>query len=211
VSAPTGIPHVVSRVAGRRYLADPLTRDEIDRLLRQCRGKRYPTAVRNRALLVLLWRTGLRIGEAVALHLRDLDRAEGLVRVRRGKGSRPRTVPMDEGAWQVVDAWLARRRALGLGDGPVFCTLREPTGRPMKPRKVRMLLHRLAERAGITRRVHPHAFRHTYAAELYREGAPERAVQGLLGHANLGTTAVYLRAVGVGRELVDVVRSRPDW
>ncbi len=160
---------------------------------------RSPTGVRNRALAVVLWRAGLRVGEALALDPSHLDRASGTVTVHRGK-SGPRVVAMDPLAFDAVDAWLAERRRLGIARGaPLFCTVggkRFEAGRPMPENYPRQMLKRHALRAGLEPdRVHPHALRHAFAVELARAGAPMPVVQRLLGHSSLAVTDAYLRRI----------------
>ncbi len=191
---------------GGRLPGEVLAPDDIRALLRAC--NRGPTGARNRALLVVLWRGGLRIAEALALRPVDLDAAAGLVRVRRGKGGRPRHVGLDPEAFATVDAWAGRRSALGIGGrAPLFCTLR---GGPLDPGYCRHMVKRLARRAGIRRRVHLHGFRHTHAVELVREGAPLPEVQAQLGHSSLAVTSRYLAHV-TPEDLAARARRRPGW
>ncbi len=174
---------------GQKYPAEPLTKTEVETLLQAC-SNRAPTGLRNRALIALLWRGGLRISEALALHLKDLDPAAGSVRVLRGKGNKARVVGLDPPAFAVVERWLDARKRRGIPSrAPVFCTL---AGEPIKTPYVRALLKRLARRAGIAKRVHPHGLRHTHSAELVAEGVPLNVIQKQLGHANLATTSRYL-------------------
>lgn len=141
---------------------------------------RAPTGVRNRALIAVLWRCGLRISEALALELCDVDVPAGAVRVRHGKGDRSRTVGLDQQTAALLARWLDRRKQLGPGArAPVFCTL---AGGRIDTSYVRRLLPRLARRAGIDRRVHAHGLRHTHAAELAREGTPINIIRDDLGH-----------------------------
>lgn len=192
---------MASPLKGRTFAPEVLTVDEILALLEA--AGRSATGTRNRALLVVLWRAGLRVGEALELEPADVDQAAGTVRVPRGKTGH-RTVGLDPEALAVVAEWTARRRP---GRGRLFCTL---AGKPLGANYVRVMLKRLAERAGIRRRVHPHAFRHTHAAELVREGANVRHLQLQLGHRDLATTATYLQAIQP-LELVELARNRPGW
>ena len=192
--------------AGQRYPAEILTPDEVRALIAAC-SKRAPTGVRNRALLVLLYRAGLRISEALALRPKDVDAAGGTITVLHGKGDRRRTVGLDDGAFDVLARWLERRKALGLtGRQPLFCTL---DGKPLQSSYVRTLLPRLARKAGVEKRVHPHGLRHTHAAELAREGTPANEIQAQLGHASLATTDRYLRHIQP-QQLIDRMRAR-EW
>jgi integrase/recombinase XerD len=176
---------------GRRYPAEPLTAAEVDALLRGCSG-RAPTGIRNRALIAVMYRAGLRIAEALALRPADVNLADGTVRVLHGKGDKSRTVGLDAGAMAVVARWMDRRREFGFRNGPLFCTL---AGGPLSDRYVRDMLKRLAARAGLEKRVHPHGLRHTHAAELVREGVPMNVIRDQLGHSSLAVTDRYLRNV----------------
>jgi site-specific recombinase XerD len=193
---------------GQSYPADTLTASEVGALRAAC-SRRASTGVRNRALIVLLWRSGLRCSEALDLRVRDVDRQGSVVKVMRGKGGKTRTVPIDAGAIEVLEEWLAERKRVRVpGGSTLFCTLQ---GGRLDTSYVRRMLPRLAKRAGIERRVHAHMLRHTFAAELAREGVTMPMIQRLLGHANLVTTSRYLSTVGTTAELLDVVRSRPSW
>jgi len=159
-------------------------------LLRAC-SKRAATGVRNRALIVVMYRAGLRVGEALALLPKDLDPANGTLRILHGKGDRHRVVGLDAGAWAILQNWLDRRAAAGInGRARVFCTL---AGKPIKSAYVRALLPRLARKAGIDKRCHAHGLRHTHAYELAGEGTPLPIIQAQLGHQNAATTDRYLR------------------
>jgi site-specific recombinase XerD len=189
---------------GRTFPPEPLTRAEVEQLLKAC-SIRAPTGVRNRALIVVMWRCGLRISEALALKPSDYDAEQGTIRVLHGKGDKARTVRIDPGAAAAVDRWLERRRQLVPRKGwPLFCTL---TGEPLMSQYVRHMLHHAAERAGIEKRVAPHQFRHTFAVELTREGRPVWEIQQLLGHASLDGTAHYLAGLDPGTA-GDYIRTR---
>ena len=177
---------------GRKFPAQPLDGDEVKALIRAC-SQRAPTGIRNAALIATLYRTGLRIGEALSIRPKDLDAVAGAIRVLKGKGGTVRTVAMDPGAWALLQRWLDQRATLEInGHSTVFCTLR---GEPLKTSYVRALLPRLASKAGFERRVHAHALRHSFAAELAAERTPMNVVQTVLGHANLATTDAYLRHI----------------
>jgi len=174
---------------GKTYPVEILTPDEVRALAAQC-SKKSSYGIRHRALIVVLYRTGLRISEALALRPKDLNLEIGSVAVLRGKGDRCRTVGIDPGANPHIEAWLERREALNLpSDAPLFCTLK---GTPMAASSVSALFHKLAHRAGIEKRVHPHGFRHTHAYELMMEGIPMPIIQQQLGHVSLATTDRYL-------------------
>ena len=189
---------------GKKLPAEPLSPEEVKALLRAC-STRAATGVRNRALLVILYRAGLRISEALALFCRDLNPADSTIRVLHGKGDQARTVGLDAGAWAILQLWLDRRAAIGInGHSRVFCTLR---GEAVKPAYVRTLLPRLARKAVIAKRVHAHGLRHTHAYELASEGMPIHLIQAQLGHASAATTDRYMRHLRPSA-LVDAMKAR---
>lgn len=188
----------------RRLPAELLTPGEIRALMAAC-SHRAPTGVRNRALIAVLWRAGLRLGEALALRPKDLDAARGTVTVLHGKGDKSRTVGMDAQAFDSVARWLEVRRKLGVGpSAPLFCTL---AGGELSQDYIRALLPRLARKAAVTKRVHAHGLRHAHAHELAMEGKPAHLIRDQLGHSSLSTTDRYLRRLG-SQELIDAMRSR---
>jgi site-specific recombinase XerD len=193
--------------AGNTYPAEVLTRDEIHRLM-ACMG-RGPSGARNRALVAVLWRCGLRVSEALALFPKDVDLAAGTVTVLHGKGNRRRVVGIDAEAGAVLEVWLVQRRKLGLtGRHPLFCVISRPTiGKAMYSSVFRESLRDAAARAGIDKRVHPHGLRHTFATELAREGVSLVLIQRLLGHGDLETTARYVSHL-TPWEAVDALRGR---
>jgi site-specific recombinase XerD len=192
------------RNKGLRYLADPPTVEEIVAVMRHAADDRHGR--RLRALIVVLWRGGLRIQEALALAEHDLDPRRGSLLVRDGKGGRRREVGMDDWGWEHFRPWLTERAELPVG--PLFCIIDGPTrGRPWSGAAVRGELRRLAAKAGVRRRFAPHQLRHAHALELAREGVPLNIIQRQLGHANLGTTSIYLQGIDP-EEIIAAVRAR---
>ena len=166
-----------------------------------------PEGARLRALIVILWRAGLRIGEALDLAETDLDASRGAVLVRRGKGGRRREVGKDRWAWSQVETWLAIRRELPVG--ALLCVIRgATTGRHWDQSSARKQLARTAVRAGVRRRFAPHQLRHAHAVEMAHEGVPLVVIQRQLGHANLGVTSIYLQGID-SSEIIHTVHSRP--
>jgi site-specific recombinase XerD len=195
---------------GRVFPPQTVADDETRRLLDAC--NRGATGARNRALLVLLREAGLRVGEAVQLRMTDLDFATGAIRIRAGKRTRgkrkkafmPRTSAVTSTGAAVLQEWIRWREQHGIAtDAPFLCTL---AGEPLWTSYVRALCARLARRAGIAKRVHPHAFRHSFAADLARRGLPMNAIQAALGHKSLATTGIYLAHVAPD-ELVAMLRA----
>ena len=170
------------RNKGQRYPADPPTVEEIIAVMHAAGDD--ADAIRLRGLIVVLWRAGLRISEALALSESDLGAARGVISVRRGKGGKRREVGMDRWAWGQLAPWLHLRAELPVG--ALFCVLRGPTrGHPWASAGVRAQLHAAAARAGVRRRFAPHQLRHAHAVEMSREGVPLLVIQRQLGHADL--------------------------
>ena len=189
---------------GRRLPPEILTDDEVHALLRACSGK-AATGIRNRALIAVLYRSGLRISEALSVYPKDIDRNTGAIRVLNGKGKRARTVGIDSGAMAVLERWFDMRTRIGLSGGQrLFCTLE---GRPMTDSYVRVLLPRLAHKAGIEKRVHAHGFRHSHAAQLRAEGVDIGIISKQLGHQSIATTARYLDHIAP-LAVIDTMRKR---
>lgn len=182
----------------RRYPAESLRPEESAALLAAAR--REPEhGLRNAALISLLIGTGLRIAEALALVAHDIDFERGTVFVGHGKGDKSRTVAILPKYEPVIREWIAAR---GAQSGPVFVSR---TGASLNTSYARKLLPRLARGAGIDRRVHPHALRHTFAAEAARGKVRPELIQRQLGHTNLGTTTKYLATISPD-EVIDAFR-----
>ena len=147
-----------------------------------------PLAIRDRALFELIYSSGLRLAEAVALDLDHLDLGQGLVRVT-GKGAKTRLLPVGRKATARLRQWLVVRTGLAAADSrAVFVSRR---GTRLSPRSVQQRLLRLAGRAGLNVPVHPHMLRHAFATHMLESSGDLRALQELLGHADIGTTQVY--------------------
>lgn len=192
------------RNKGLRYPADPPSVEEIVAVMRQAGDN--PFGARMRGLVVVLWRAGLRISEALALAESDLDPVRGAVLVRRGKGGRRREIGMDPWGWEQLRPWLDARVELPVG--ALFCVVAGPTrGRSWSSAAARSQLRCLAAHAGVRRRFAPHQLRHAHAVEMAREGIPLNVIQRQLGHANLGITSVYLQGID-NHEIIDTVYAR---
>jgi integrase/recombinase XerD len=200
-----------------RLLPETLTVDEVVRLLDAAGGgsavaapgdgdlagvghARDGVAVRDRALLELLYAAGLRVSEALGLDQRDLSLEGAWVRVV-GKGDKERVVPVGE----VAVTWLARYAAwpraawlaaAGIPDGPDTPLFVSARGRRLGRQQAWRIVHGCAERAGLGDRVSPHTLRHSFATHLLEGGADLRVVQELLGHASISTTQLYTHLTG---------------
>jgi site-specific recombinase XerD len=190
---------------GVRYPADPPTVEEIVAVMRRIPVDRH--GLRLRAIIVVLWRGGLRIQEALDLTESDLDARRGSILVRAGKGNKRREVGMDPWAWSDhLAPWVACRTQLPLG--PLFCVLDGATrGRPWSATAVRAELRRYALAAGVRRRFAPHQLRHAHAVELAREGVPLPVIQRQLGHSYVSTTSVYLQGINT-EEIISAIHAR---
>jgi integrase/recombinase XerC len=166
-----------------------LSVDEAARLL-ETPGGPPRSPLRDRALLELLYSSGLRVSELTGLDLDDFDLDGAAVRVR-GKGRRERIVPVGSKAVAAVRDYLARERRGGSAAGPLFLNVRD--GGRLTSRSVHRLLGARALRQGWPRRVSPHALRHSFATHLLVGGADLRAIQEMLGHRSLSTTQRYTR------------------
>jgi integrase/recombinase XerD len=178
------------RPAKRLPKALPL--DDVEAILETAGAAGTTLALRDRALLEVLYGTGARISEAVGLDVDDVDLVEGTV-LLRGKGGKERLVPIGSYARAAVDAYLVRGRpelvsAGGERAGALFLNSR---GGRLSRQSAWAVLVRAAERAGVTRDVSPHTLRHSFATHLLEGGADVRVVQELLGHASVTTTQIY--------------------
>ena len=191
------------RNKGRRDPADPPTVAEIVAVMRTAARAEIP---RLRALIVVVWRAGLRIDEALALGESDLDARRGAVVVRHGKGDKRREVGMDSWAWEQLEPWQQLRVRFPVG--PLFCVIHGPTsGRNWEPASARRQLGRTAAAAGVRRRFAPHQLRHAHAIEMAHERIPLPIIQRQLGHAHLGVTSIYLQGID-NAEIIDAVHAR---
>ena len=186
-----------------RALPDVLTVDEVARLL-AAPSLDEPLTFRDRALLELAYGAGLRVSEWITLAVRDVLLEEGLVRVF-GKGSKERLVPIGRSAIGAVAIYLRELRPRlehGEGKGMLLLNAR---GRPLTRMGAWKILRRYVEKAEITKHVSPHTLRHSFATHLLEGGADLRAVQEMLGHADISTTQIYTH---VDREYLRTIHKR---
>jgi integrase/recombinase XerD len=172
-----------------RLLPEMLSEADVDRLL-SFEPPETPLGLRDRALLEVLYASGLRAGEIVGLRLENYLREEKLLRVI-GKGNRERVVPVGEKAVAALDRWLAGGRPLlvkAKTGGEIFLG---EHGRRLTTARVWQIVREMARLAGLPRKIWPHLLRHSFATHLLSHGADLRAIQEMLGHASLATTQVY--------------------
>ena len=172
-----------------KRLPDYLTGDEVDRLL-EAPETGTPVGLRDRAMLEVLYATGIRVSELIGLTLDRLNAAAGFLLVT-GKGSKERVVPLGEVAQDWIARYMAESRGLLLKERQspfLFVTAR---GSGMTRQNVWIWVRKYTRGAGITKRVGPHTLRHSFATHLLEHGADLRSVQILLGHADIATTQIY--------------------
>ena len=171
----------------RRKLPEFLELSEVEALLSAPDTKTI-VGLRDQAILELLYSTGMRVGELLALNLSDLDRESALVKVR-GKGRKERLLPVGGPAVSALENYLARRYELsGKPSQAIFLSQR---GNRPDAKSVRRRIEKYARDAGIKKKITPHTLRHTFATHMLNAGADLRSVQELLGHASLSTTQIY--------------------
>ena len=167
----------------------PLTYEEIRRLYNACDRKSF-FCYRTKAQIIVAWRTQLRCSEILDITLDDVDLDQGTIRVHRGKGGKARVVAFDARCGRHIRRWIRYRNNSRFNSGPyLFPTT---TGRRMSPLNFGRILKTLKRKAGITKRVHPHGFRHTGAIEMLNDGLTLGDIQQQLGHSSIRTTQIYL-------------------
>lgn len=178
-----GIPKI------ERYLPETLSAAEVKKLIASAAGG-TPLELRDRAIVELLYASGLRVSELCGARLENLDLEKGFIRVV-GKGNKQRLVPVGSGAREAIDRYLRLGRPELVGKrtgGEVFLSVR---GRKLTNQRIWQLLVALGKRAGLDKEVHPHMLRHSFATHLLEGGADLRIIQEMLGHADISTTQIY--------------------
>lgn len=196
---------------GMTLKPEPLAPEEVFRLMVACGTD--SAGNRNRAMLVVGARAGLRCAEMLALYPKDIDLDRGRIHVMHGKGDKARWVDFDPGACAIVKVWMDQRRELEGVDArhPVFCVIEGPTrGARVNAPYVRQLMKVLGQRAGIDKRCHFHGLRHTYASYLLDNGVPLHVIKTMLGHSSVVITEHYADHIGNARAM-GIVRAAVSW
>jgi integrase/recombinase XerD len=172
-----------------KYLPETLDTSGIERLLASI-GEADPLGLRDRAMLELLYASGLRISELCNVRLENLDLDEGMIRVT-GKGNKTRLVPVGSAARSALSRYLELERPKLVSrrtGAEIFLSVR---GKKLTPQRVWQLIKQYAARAGLAANVYPHLLRHSFATHLLAGGADLRIIQEMLGHADISTTQIY--------------------
>ncbi|MDV5141788.1 tyrosine recombinase XerC [Chimaeribacter arupi] len=175
----------ISTPRAARHLPKNMDVDEVDKLLSI--DINDPLAIRDRAMLEIMYGAGLRLAETVGIDCRHVDRAGGEVWVL-GKGSKERKVPIGSTALLWLEKWLALRDQFGPSDDALFLSKQ---GKRISARNVQKRFAEWGIKQGVNSHIHPHKLRHSFATHMLESSGDLRAVQELLGHANLSTTQIY--------------------
>lgn len=175
-----------------KRLPHPLSPEEMARLLAEPARSKTPKGLRDRALLELMYATGMRASEVIALKVDAVDLEAGTVRCL-GKGKKERILPLYERAREALKEYLEKGRTRLLQEHNEQALFVNRRGRPLTRQGLWLLIKEYAEAAGITGEVTPHTLRHSFATHLLDGGAGLREVQQLLGHANISTTQIYTK------------------
>ncbi len=171
-----------------KRLPQVMSEDAVATLVEAGGDSGTPAALRGRAILEVLYSSGLRVSELTGLCWRDLDTELGMITVRAGKGNKDRVVPIGEPALDALLAWRAAMPVAWSAEGPVITNLR---GRRLTPRSVQKIVAGRLTMAGLDTPLTPHGLRHCFATHLLNAGADLRSIQEMLGHSSLATTQRY--------------------
>jgi len=173
----------------RRKLPVVLDRDEASLLLKQP-SKRYPTGIRNKAIMSLMLNCGLRLSEVTNLKPGAINLTKGLLRVINGKGGKDRDLVIPVYTVELLERW----RLIRLKSDYLFSTL---DGKKLSERYVQQMVKRYAKKAGITKNISPHTLRHSYATEFYRSTKDIETLRQILGHTDISTTTIYITLANI--------------
>jgi len=183
----------------RRKVPSSLSYKDVERLL-SAPDEGTPHGLRDRAILELFYSSGLRVSEMSALRLQQIDLDQGFIRIF-GKGSKERIVPVGERARVMIDRYLTAARPRFVKSKTGSAVFLSERGLPISRKTIWVIVKRYAKRAGISQTVKPHLLRHSFATHLLTGGADLRAIQEMLGHADISTTQIYTAVEG--KRLVD--------
>lgn len=198
----------IKTTKGRKFHTEIYSKEEVMSLMEACNNG--PSGIRNKVLIVVLYRCGLRVSEVLGIRSSDYNAHDGTLRVI-GKGNKMRVVGLDSQTKMNLDLWMEKRKKLGIngcGNPPIFCGISKANiGEPIQTVYVRNLLKRLGKKAGIEKRMNPHNLRHTFAHDLLNEGIGLQHIQITLGHSSISTTSKYLQRFNP-KETIEKIKER---
>ena len=176
----------------RKKLPAILEPEEAQNLLKQP-NKRYPTGLRNKAMMALMLHCGLRISEVINLRPGNINLTKGKLRVQNGKGNKDRDLAIPEYLIGLLDGWRKKRSPSDY----FFSTLK---GKKLSNRYLQQMVKRYAQKAGLNKRVSPHTLRHTYATQYYKQTKDIETLRRILGHSDISTTTIYITLANIDVE-----------
>jgi integrase/recombinase XerD len=176
----------------RKKLPVILEPEEAQKLLKQP-NKRYPTGLRNKAMMSLMLHCGLRVSEVINLRPGNINLTKGRLRIENCKGNKDRDLAIPEYLVDLLDSWRKKRPQSDW----FFSTLK---GKKLSKRYLQQMVKRYAEKAGIKKRVSPHTLRHTYATQYYRQTKDIETLRRILGHSDISTTTIYITLANIDVE-----------
>jgi site-specific recombinase XerD len=166
--------------------------EEAQNLLKQP-NKRYPTGLRNKAMMSLMLHCGLRVSEIVNLRPSNINLTKGKLRVESGKGNKDRDLAIPDYLTDLLDSWRKKRPQSSF----FFSTLK---GKKLSVRYLQQMIKRYALKAGITKKISPHTLRHTYATQYYKQTKDIETLRRILGHSDISTTTIYITLANIDVE-----------
>jgi len=176
----------------RKKLPVILEPEEAEKLLRQP-NKRYPTGLRNKAMMSLMLNCGLRISEVVNLRPGNINLTKGKLRIENGKGNKDRDLAIPDYLTDLLDSWRKKRPQSDF----FFSTLK---GKKLFIRYLQQMVKRYAQKAGLSKRISPHTLRHTYATQYYKQTKDIETLRRILGHSDISTTTIYITLANIDVE-----------
>jgi site-specific recombinase XerD len=176
----------------RNKLPVILEPEEAQNLLKQP-NKRYPSGLRNKAMLTLMLHCGLRVSEVVNLRPGNINLTKGKLRVECGKGSKDRDLAIPEYLTDLFDSWRKKRPESNF----FFSTLK---GKKLSIRYLQQMVKRCADKAGLSKSISPHTLRHTYATQYYKQTKDIETLRRILGHSDISTTTIYITLANIDVE-----------
>ena len=183
---------VISENMTGKKLPVVLEPEEAQNLLKQP-NKRYPTGLRNKAMLSLMLNCGLRVSEVAGLRPGNINLTKGKLRVENGKGNKDRDLAIPEYLTDLFDSWRKKRPESNF----FFSTLK---GKKLSIRYLQQMVKRYAQKAGLDKRISPHTLRHTYATQYYKQTKDIETLRRILGHSDISTTTIYITLANIDVE-----------